>query len=422
MKNVIIIGSFVLLIVGIGILAYLLLFFEDDPDRREERTGFFSFNDEEEIDLEERREDPPDPEAEPGDPDQEHPDPEEPRDPLNDDPSRKSRPEDREGPFLTLSYRPVSLGKPQILEKDEGLVARYINQQGVIHDAHLKDVEKDRVVTEELDLPSLHQSLWLSNTTAVVRYEEQDTIETTVLELIEPQEEKEDHSFEVSLLPEDIRDIAVRPTGGEIFSLIDGQGVVSSPNGGFQETVFSSGLTQWMVDWPASNTISLTTAPTGGEEGYMLWLDRNTGRSTIELAGKSGLTTLTSPDLDHTFYSKGGDNRLGSYIYHHSTGESTELEISTLPEKCVWSSPSKLYCAAAATPSGTFPDYWYQGKAEFNDRFYKIDAEEGTVQEITNERSGKDATHLAVGPNGRYLFFINRNDFMLHALDLDWNH
>jgi len=96
-----------------------------------------------------------------------------------------------------------------------------------------------------------------------------------------------------------------------------------------------------------------------------------------------------------------------------------------LPEKCVWLSNLKnVICGIPIdAPTAEYPDEWYQGIVSFSDNIYKMNLNNKTKDLLVSPKdfSGKsiDVIKPALGPNEKYLFFINKKDLSLWSLDLN---
>ena len=131
-------------------------------------------------------------------------------------------------------------------------------------------------------------------------------------------------------------------------------------------------------------------------------------------------------NTDGTKYLVGtGGTSLSLSVLDAKTGVTTNLNINTIPDKCVWSRKQVniVYCAAPKRiVQGVYPDDWYKGKVLFNDYIWKIDTTSGTTQSIIDlaQESSElfDATNLVLAPSEGYMAFMNKRDLTLWGLDL----
>ncbi len=229
-----------------------------------------------------------------------------------------------------------------------------------------------------------------------------------------------------TFLPDDIKDISLSPDTQSIFYLFNaGEETIGTTlefATGKKVQVFDSAFNEWLSFWPNSKVITLTTKPSFAAAGYMYKIDPLTKNFSQVLGGITGLTTLTSPDGKFVLYS---DNNLSLSVYHTDTRETETLNIRTLPEKCVWIKAGDfVYCSVPkSTPSGPFPDSWYEGVSSFEDQIWKIDVNNGTAEIIAdlsaiNKGEEIDGIKLALDAGENYLFFVNKKDSFLWKLNL----
>ena len=224
-------------------------------------------------------------------------------------------------------------------------------------------------------------------------------------------------------LPENIPSLVMSPdqtSFAYLFKTNDGvSGISIKTDGSNKKQLFSSSFDEWTLDWKQS-ILTATTKPAGDIPGYAYTV-LATGVFQKIIGGINGLTTNISPDGRLVLYGTSGKNNIGLYV-RHQNGDSTKLQISTLPEKCVWNKTSTIiYCAVPVTldSSLTYPDAWYQGLTAFYDGIWKIDANSGTVTQLTDlESKSIDAENLVLDQSGNFLIFKNKDDGTLWSYDL----
>ena len=98
----------------------------------------------------------------------------------------------------------------------------------------------------------------------------------------------------------------------------------------------------------------------------------------------------------------------------------------TLSDKCAWSKIKKdeLFCGVPTEiPDAIYPDDWYKGSISFIDQIWHVNATTGEVHLLANltQLSNKaiDVIDLALDPKENTLYFINKEDLNLWALDLN---
>jgi hypothetical protein len=237
-------------------------------------------------------------------------------------------------------------------------------------------------------------------------------------------------------LPAGTLAIAVSPAAGnlanQVFTLSnDGNGgangYISNFDGTKKTTIFDTPLAELNVQWPAANTIALTTKGSDYGSGFLYFVNPKNGVFNKIIGGIRGLSTLVNADASEVVYARTSANGIGitTSIYNVKTGQSQNLPFNTMPEKCVWSTLQKteLYCAVPfSIPSADYPDAWYQGRVSLSDSIWEIDTTTGAVHQLVDllKTSGTtiDAINLELGPNENFLYFMNKNDLSLWSFNL----
>lgn len=189
--------------------------------------------------------------------------------------------------------------------------------------------------------------------------------------------------------------------------------------------IYSSPLTEWVLNWVSPTFISLQTKPDSTTVGVLLALNPKTRVSERLIGGVPGLETTLSPDTNTVVYS--GSTGQGIFLarFHRPSQAVTRLPVQTLAKKCTWAPDSiHIYCAVPknVTPAG-YPEAWYQGKISFNDNFWKINTQTNEAAivlnpELANIRESLDANSLVVNQDESRLFFINKTDNTLWSIRL----
>jgi len=192
--------------------------------------------------------------------------------------------------------------------------------------------------------------------------------------------------------------------------------------------IFKSPISNWIVEWPNKNIITLQTKSSGASYGYLYFLNTTTGIVSNILKDSYGLATKTNRNGDMVLYSvtdSRGKN-LSTFVFDTTKNKNTNIQIKTLAEKCVWGIENAqfVFCAVPEViGGGILPDSWYQGKEKFNDQFWMIDIIEnsGTLL-FENERRSLsediDAQDVSLGYDEGALYFINKRDSSLWSLSL----
>ena len=299
---------------------------------------------------------------------------------------------------------------------------RYVEQKsGHIFNVDLGNYIQNRI--SNTTLPNITEALFTAKgDQGIYRYLKENT------------ETIESYFFKLStsslaagyFLPEDIRSIAVSPSGAKIFYITENgsgaQGIVDNRDTNKKSTVFSSVFSDWTVGWPSDATVVLTTRPTSGSAGYLYFLNPATGSLKAILSGINGLTALVNSDASSVLFT---DNTNSLSSYSVKTSKSTSLGLYTLPEKCVWSKRDKniAYCGASMQSLfGNFPDDWYQGLFSFSDNLYKVNTSTGTTSLIADMNAtysqNLDIVNPALSANEKYFIFKNKTDGTLWSIKL----
>jgi len=320
---------------------------------------------------------------------------------------------------------------------EEAVLIRYMEQST----SHVYDTYTDMLLETRISnttIPRIHDTFWNTDGTSVVfRYLEDGTnfIQTYLAALTEESifslgGNTEDptvlKNLKGSYLTENITDISISPDKTRFFTLepiVGGTvGITSDFLGEKKVQIFQSPLSEWISEWPTASTVTLTTKATGTLGGFMYSVDVNKKSFDKVLGGIIGLTTKMSPDGKTVLYSASVPNGVRLYSYNMNTKLVTDLGMSTLPEKCVWSKDSTiLYCAVPKSFFlGTYPDLWYQGRTSFSDVLWRMNLGSSTyyilIDPDSSQNTSLDMTHLFLDPNEEYIFFTNKKDGIL------WNY
>ena len=263
----------------------------------------------------------------------------------------------------------------------------------------------------------------------IFRYIKNDnsTIETYLGKIIAPKNDNTGQyaTIKGDFLPENISDIAVSSDGKKVNYIvpIDGgvDGVSLNIDGTNKSKYFSSSFDEWLLDLK-QGLLTVTTKPSSGIPGFSYFVQPGGAMQKI-IGGVVGLTTNISPDGKMLLYASAQKAKIDLFV-RRSNNDSTKLEISTLPEKCVWGKNSQvIYCSVPNyIPTGIFPDDWYQGVAHFHDSLWRVNANTGVSVKISDfEDSDIDAVNLVLDSKENFIFFKNKNDGTPWSLDLKTN-
>ncbi len=328
-------------------------------------------------------------------------------------------------------------------DSSRGTQIRYIERgTGYIYQA--SNLNLDQIKLSNTPIIKIYEALWTSKNNALIIRRlkgDTDTIDsfystlntTPTIKNASSTTSLSDSlisSVSSDYLGANISSAVLSPKKDSLFYLIpDGSGgvsgIIAKVDGTKKVLVFSSPLKGWVTQWPADNTIALTSKSSSKSAGFLYFVSSLTGSSTKVLGGINGFTTLTSTDTNTVLYSKTNNDSFTLNSFNVKNGNKEQISLTTLPEKCVWSAKEKnsAYCAVPKSiPSGSYPESWYQGKVFFNDEIWKIDTFIGTLEHIAdlNSLSGQeiDATNLSLNGKEDLLLFTNKQDLTLWSLDI----
>lgn len=312
-------------------------------------------------------------------------------------------------------------------------IVRYMERAtGHIYDVNPETVKRERVTNTTI--PRIHEALFSRNGDFVVaRYldEDDETIETFVGK-IPTKRPGEEGKLVGEFLPRNIQDISVSQTKDDVFYLLrDDTGALGfmAPlaDSAKRSQIFAFPFSEWLSEWSGDTKIALATKPSSGVSGYVYTVS-TTGATNQEpqkvFGGAGGLATRINKDASYYLYSDSGPTL---WIYNAVKRNSARTIFKTIPDKCVWAKDNiTFYCAVPdSLPRGQYPDSWYQGAVSFSDTVWEININATSTGALPVQRlsdtslpNGIDATKLFVSSNETYLFFINKKDMTLWALDM----
>jgi hypothetical protein len=277
-------------------------------------------------------------------------------------------------------------------------------------------------------VPKVYESIWSAKGDySILRYLKDDSMIQTFLGQIKTGTSTGSDEMKGVFLPNQVVQAVFDPTGTKIFYLApstDGViGYVADTNLNNKKQIFASASTEWIVTWPKSDTISLTTKASAYANGYTFSLNPQTSTFTQLFGNIGGLTVNTNSEGTKFLYSESTDTGLNFFFHDAKKKVVKNFSLKTLPEKCVWSKKevSVAYCAVPSElKANDYPDAWYQGTVSFVDQIWKINTEtdENNLLYETINKGGLDAVNPALDKDENYLVFINKKDLTLWSLKL----
>ncbi len=341
-------------------------------------------------------------------------------------------PEEKKYPLRKIVDVPTAGATALLLgvAPNQSVVARYMERAtGHVYDTYLDSDKKSKITNTTI--PRVHEALFSEDADFVVaRYLDNDgqTIETFVGEL----PKQENGTLRGEFLPRNAFAVALSPSKTEVLYLLEDENgasgfkaPLSSP--GKRTFVFSSPFSEWIPQWIRSGVTVLSTKPSGTTQGYAYSTSGTAGSEPKKIFdGVFGMTMLINGSGTSALISNSSPV-LSAYTMNGASlvidaGSAKQVGF-TLAEKCVWAKDDvHAYCAIpSSTPSGIYPDNWYQGIISFSDTFWKIDTAVGTAEVLADPAAigaTIDGIKLFASPDETYLFFTNKKDMSLWAIDL----
>lgn len=204
------------------------------------------------------------------------------------------------------------------------------------------------------------------------------------------------------------------------------QGFLADKNGEKGSLIWNFPTSEWVIDWPKDDVITLATKASSNKFGYLYFLNPITKKTTPVLREIPGLITNTSPNGDQILYSASKNKDTSLFAFDIKSGLSISFSTKTLAEKCVWSD-SVIYCAVPQKISKLdLPDDWYLGVTSFSDSIWKITLNPGTGTEETEyfelEKTAGgpiDVINPEISQDKKTLIFTNKKDSYLWSLNLE---
>ena len=319
-----------------------------------------------------------------------------------------------------------------VISSDETIKVLYLERPtGNIYEINLQNLERNRLTNTTVI--GVHETVWHNDGEKILlRYlNENDVIKTFAGSITNsPDNETEDTGqLDGVFLEDDISYITASPDKTEILLLLQNKTgisfVTAEFDGGNQEPVFTSPFSEWLPQWFKDSTVSVTTKASALASGFLYFVDLRTGVFEKVIGDIAGLTTLVNTTGEMILYSKSGEDRFTLNTLIITERIKSQLPVSTLPEKCVWSTiqPSVAYCGVPITIiPGDYPDIWYQGLISFSDNIWEIDVKRNTVKLLaspsTIARDNIDIVNLLLSDEEEYLIFTNKKDSTLWSLTL----
>lgn len=306
---------------------------------------------------------------------------------------------------------------------------RYIERGlGHVYETSMSTLEENQVSIETI--PGVQDAVWSSDASYVATRRSGDgdtaTIETYALKLPAAGDTSSTETSGV-FLPQNI--VGFSSQGNNLFYLVKTSsgvvGNISSFEGTNRRQIFSSPFTEWLVSWPSTNTLLLSTKPSGGVTGHVYTLSASSGSLSRKIANVPGITDIANKDVSKILY-LASESGYTMHLFDVASSQDVPFNFFTMPEKCTWSNveASVIYCAIPnSVPSGKYPDDWYQGVVSFSDSLWRINTDTGDSTRIVGlsdqEGDPMDAINLSLDADDLTISFINKRNGLPWRVLLD---
>src|SRR3989344_3668760 len=331
-------------------------------------------------------------------------------------------PEEKITPSPTAKIKPISQEPVLAPTIDNQKIKYYLANNGNVFESNFVGSDLERLTSNALQ--GLKYIIWAPNKTKVIGIFEKDgEVKKYFYDYQTKKSALLNQNIQWLTWSPDSRQIAYQyynpQTQENYISLAD-------PDGSNWQNAFKTRIKDIIVEWPKKELISLRTRPSGLAQSELYTLNPQTSAFQKVLSGIYGLSALWSPSGEKFIFSQtNSDGRNLKLKITNKNGEAPkELNVLTLPEKCVWSQDERYaFCSvpSALPPQAILPDDYYKETFSTADDFYKINTETNQktlLIEPEQMESDYDATSLLLSPQEDYLFFVNKKDGLLYSLKL----
>ncbi|MCK4918416.1 MAG: hypothetical protein KAS02_01365 [Candidatus Pacebacteria bacterium] len=309
------------------------------------------------------------------------------------------------------------------IKKDDFYTIRYMEKiTGHIYETKTNSLTSERISNKTI--PKINTTEWLNKDTLFFNYLDDDLIKTYSATLTSNATSTE-MNLEGAYLQNDIQNIIY--LDNDLFYLkdfgSDSKIILTDIQNTTPRELFTSPLQEWLIDNIDDVRVSFTTKTTENTLGYLFIYNSITERFSKILDKKLNLSTLLNKNLD-VLYSHNIKSGPTLSLYNFEKEVSTNISITTFPEKCVWSKNNiDLYCSVPYQQlSNDSLENWYKGNILFSDDIWNINTDTDKIKNIIPlidlEGEGIDATKLSLADNNDYLVFINKKDYSLWGLQI----
>ena len=228
-------------------------------------------------------------------------------------------------------------------------------------------------------------------------------------------------------LMHNILDIVADPKTHGILYLVkndtgEGVAVRSSWSGGKPKIIFTSPLSDWKPIALGDGRVFFTLKPADNVSGFAYEL-KSDGSLAPRVQDVPGLTFLPRASSTAVIFGASAGGTLTLFAQATDKAQILSLDIRTVADKCVWDPSNKRPVAYCAVPqfvtSTTFLNDWYRGATHTSDSWWRVDAEDGTVEQVFAPEDSSvsfDVENPSIDAGGERIAFMNATDKTLWLL------
>jgi hypothetical protein len=242
-------------------------------------------------------------------------------------------------------------------------------------------------------------------------------------------------SIQGKFLPNNITETTISADGNRLTYLLPTDDGISASTVDIRTNITNEVLKNGYREWlPYTTTkgLFLATKPSANVPGYLYRYDQKEGGFERILRNKNGLVVLPRADGERVLFSENLANTLvfGMKGYNKvndegdALGDEQVFSISTIPDKCVWSSDGVgVYCQTFSLPkNAVIPDDWYQGLVSLTGSFWKLNTQTDEIERLADPGIDSarqfDAYKLSLSADEKTLYFINKPDGQLWGMHI----
>ncbi|PIR70323.1 MAG: hypothetical protein COU46_02155 [Candidatus Niyogibacteria bacterium CG10_big_fil_rev_8_21_14_0_10_42_19] len=291
--------------------------------------------------------------------------------------------------------------------KNEGL--RFIERStGHVFESDSIGANKTRI--SNTTIPQIFKTAWDSDAEgALIMYREEENIRLASVLF-------KGTSSEGVLLPADIISFDYAPDRDRIIYLVKTSAglttFAANPDNTKQAEILRLPPADFMIGWPAANSISFLSRPSGEAEGVLYRFDINKNSFDKVLGPALGLGAKWSSNGAGVMYSiyDRSIKKPRMFVYNLKEGKTIDLNVQTFAQKCSWPGGEDVFCAIPTSiTAGIYPDLWLTGEESFNDHLWKINISTLQKKDLADLQD-IDVNEIKNSGDGKFIYFQNKKD------------